>query len=175
MTLENASKSKRRGRTIEVPGNGSCLFHSVFIAYRALMTQRPPEGITAGPLVAASAKLRNAAVDYIIDHYRKPLGGIKGNMRGCDLVLLEYASDDHDGEENVRGPMTYARKMMDVTTFGGNTELHALSALLDVAIVVHQTAGTPQTVDTLGCSGKRRRRTIELLLESQHYRPIRRD
>jgi hypothetical protein len=177
MSTQNTHAPRRNGRVVEVPGDGSCLFHSVFIAYRSLQSGHPTIN-DERLLVRASLKLRHAAVDYILEHYRKPLGGIKGNLTGRDLVLLEYGSDAVDGEESVKGPLTYARKMRDGNTFGGNTELCALSAILKVAVVVEQAAGKPHVIDTLAGpqmdSGSLRAGVpiLRLLLVSQHYRPI---
>ena len=126
-------------------------------------------------LVDASNHLRGLAVDYVLDHYRKPLGGVSGNMSGRDLIALEYASDVSDGEGSVRGPLTYARKMRDTNTYGGNTELFALSAILDAIIVVHylNDDGRHVVVDALN-RGPSHLIVLHVLFDppNQHYSPI---
>ncbi|GAQ92012.1 proline-rich extensin-like receptor kinase (PERK) family [Klebsormidium nitens] len=62
----------------------------VFIAFHSLHSGHPVVINDERLLVQASLKLRHAAVDYVLEHYRKPLGGIKGNLTGRDLVLLEW-------------------------------------------------------------------------------------
>jgi hypothetical protein len=117
-------------------------------------------------------------VDYVLDLYKKPFGGISNNMCGRDLILLEYASDSADGEGSVRGPLTYAQKMRDTNTYAGNTELFALAAMLDVLIIVHYLnldAGSI-TVDP-----KKRGSVQSIVLhvvfdpQTKHYSPILRD
>ncbi|GAQ90926.1 hypothetical protein KFL_007020130 [Klebsormidium nitens] len=130
---------------------------------------------TEKALVDASSHLRGLVVDYVLEHYRKPLGGIPGNMCGRELIALEYASDATDGEGSVRGPSTYARMMRNTNKYAGITELHALSALLDAVIVVHYSGGDGrhELLDTLK-RGPSHLIILHVLFDPQtkHYSPI---
>lgn len=86
-------------------------------------------------------RLRDAAVQYIIKNYRRPLDGVPGNATGRDLVYMEYVVDP-ELRGKVKGPKTYVEYMTNYTTYAGVTELHALSGLLRCGIVVHPHGST---------------------------------
>lgn len=124
---------------VDVPGDGSCMFHAVFLGFfYAMRSKAIDPKKDAEKLKKASYRLRAACVDYLLRHYRRPLGGVKGNLTSRELILLEYASDA-SAKQVVKGPKTYKEYMMRPTTYGGETELHGLSGLLKVGIVIHNT------------------------------------
>ncbi|GAQ89982.1 hypothetical protein KFL_005860010 [Klebsormidium nitens] len=138
---------------MHVPGDGSCLFHSILLASLAA------KGVDVTTLsrtyiIRNSKKLRQAAVDYVIGHMRTPLGGIRGNLTGGELILNEYASNNVDGEANIKDGPSYKRVMSRTTTYAGNTELIALSALLKAKIVVHIKSGGESEFDTANTRGR---------------------
>lgn len=117
----------------DVPGDGSCLFHAVYITF-----YKSRRGVLIPPsnaLVRASKLLREATIKYLLLHYNRPVAKVQGNPTGRELIALEYGSDP---TVPVRGPKTYLEYMRRTTTFGGETELYALSGLLKVAIAVHR-------------------------------------
>lgn len=131
----------RGTRLVDVPGDGSCLFHAVYVAfYHGRRGVVIDPAASPGRMREASQFLRNAAVQYILKNYRRPLGGVRGNPTGRELVELEYATS----VPQVRGPLTYARYMTSPRTYAGETELSALSGILRSPIVVHRadTTGT---------------------------------
>lgn len=121
---------------VDVPGDGSCLFHAAFLAFYHSRRGRlldPWKNYRA--MERAAQRLREAVVKYILRNYHRPLGGVKGNPTGRELVTMEYVLDpDVIG---VKGPSTYATYMKNYTTYGGETELQGLSGLLRCGIVVH--------------------------------------
>lgn len=173
--MDDLATMPPNGRIMNVPGDGSCLFHSVFLAFYDCCRGLHNVNFTEKGLVDASNHLRGLVVDYVLDHYRKPLGGVSGNMSGRELITLEYASDSTDGESSVRGPSTYARMMRDTNTHAGSTELFALSAILDAVIVVHYRNGDGRhvVVDTLK-RGHKHLIILHVLFDPQnkHYSPI---
>ena len=123
--------------SIEVPGDGSCLFHAVLVSYFAEKKLRLPVYASPSRLHDTSLKLRERAVDYVVRHYDTALG--EGFEKGKDLIMLEYGSS----EDESRGPpiqnlSQYGEQMRRPTTFGGNTEIVALSQVLRSNIVVVQ-------------------------------------
>lgn len=173
--MDELARIPPKARIVHVPGDGSCLFHSVFLAFYDCCKGLHNVKYTEKGLVDASSHLRGLVVDYVLEHYRKPLGGIPGNMYGRDLIALEYASDASDGEGSVRGPSTYARMMRDTNTYAGSTELGALSALLDAVIVVHYAEGNGRhvVIDTLK-RGASHLIILHILFspKNKHYSPI---
>jgi hypothetical protein len=122
---------------VEVPGNGSCLFHAVLVFFFAERKHRLPVYASSRKLHETSLKLRERAVDYVLRHYDRQLG--EGFEKGKDLIVLEY--DNCEGNSPgppIRDPVQYRAHMRCPTTFAGNTELVALSQILRSTIIMVQ-------------------------------------
>lgn len=138
----------KKALVVDVPADGTCMFHAVFTcfyhAHRGTVLE--PMSQSAIPKMRkASHRLRLATVAYVLRHYRRPLGGAQGNSTGRELVTMEYVLDPNL-KNVVKGPKTYAQYMSNYATFGGETELHAMSAMLKCAILVHSYGtGTPES------------------------------
>lgn len=90
----------------------------------------------------AVQKLREETVQYVLEHWDWPLGGVRSNMTGRESVELEYFADPEVPE--IVDKESYRRRMTKQVTFGGQTELQALSALLNCGIVVHPNSDEDQ-------------------------------
>lgn len=136
----------KRPTIVDVPADGSCLFHAAFVAFFHAKRGKVLDPMKRYPAMKAAAqRLREAVVKYIVRNYHRPLGGVKGNPSGRELVTMEYVFDPD--VKGVKGPMTYAAYMGKYTTYGGETELQGLSGLLKCGIVVHPFGNT----DKQGC------------------------
>ena len=89
----------------------------------------------------AVQRLREETVAYVMQHADWPLGGVRGNVSGRDSVDMEYVADPDSPE--IQNLESYQEHMSQRETFGGQTELQALSGLLNIAIVVHP-SGDPE-------------------------------
>jgi hypothetical protein len=122
---------------MDVPSDGSCLFHAAFVAFYQAKKGRLIDPMkNEEKMKKVSERLREAVVDYVLRNYRRPLAGVPGNSTGKDLIAMEYGSDP-ELKGRVKGPATYQRYMKEYGTFAGETELHGLSGLLQCGIVVH--------------------------------------
>jgi hypothetical protein len=83
----------------------------------------------------AVQRLRVETVRYVLEHWDWPLGGVRGNPTGRESVELEYFADPEVSE--IVDAESYRTLMAKRGTFGGQTELQALSGLLNCGIVVH--------------------------------------
>jgi hypothetical protein len=115
-------------------GNGACLFASVFLSF-----YRVCKGKLLDPNSAkfrrAVQRLRKETVDYVVQQWDWTLGEVRGNITGQESVGLEYIADPECKE--IVNKASYATHMACRSTFGGQTELQALSALLNVGLLVH--------------------------------------
>ena len=153
---------------LEVPGDGSCLFHAVLTAYFAEKKARLPVYADPRRLHETSLKLRERAVHHVLRHYDKPLGD--GFDTGKDLIMLEYGSSEGDPlGPPIRDPVQYLKHMRHPTTFAGNTEIVALSQILRSTITVVQ-AGVPDQAYRF----PRPEATIRVRFDpsSRHYTPL---
>lgn len=157
-------------KLMHVPGDGSCLFHSILLASLAAKGLDVTT-LSRSYIVRNSKKLRQAAVDYVIRHLRTPLGGIRGNMTGSELILNEYASSSVDGEAGIKDGPSYKRVMSKTTTYAGNTELIALSALLKAKIVVHVRTGGESEFDAANTGGRVNAYHLHFDPGAKHYMP----
>lgn len=122
---------------VQVPRDGSCMFHAAFVAfYHAKKGHLIDPSKNVDKMRNVAEKLRASVVMYILKNYRRPLGGVPGNITGKDLVHMEYVYDP-EIKNKVKGPGTYKDYMSCYTTFAGETELHGLSGILHCGIVVH--------------------------------------
>ncbi|GAQ90390.1 hypothetical protein KFL_006340090 [Klebsormidium nitens] len=119
---------------VSVPGDGACLFAATFLCFYHTSKGKLPDPNSAR-FKAAVQKLRTETVNYVVQHWTWPLGGIRGNVTGKESVEMEYAADP--GCPEIVDKESYAAHMVENRTFGGQTELLALSALLNVCILVH--------------------------------------
>lgn len=127
---------------VDVPGDGSCLFHAVLTSFFAEKKKRLPCYASAQRLYDTSLKLRERAVHYVLQHYDRNLG--EGFEKGKTLIMLEYGSSEGDFlGPTIQGPVQYREHMRHPTTFAGNTEIVALSQILKSTIVVIQD-GVPE-------------------------------
>lgn len=130
--------------SIQVPGDGSCLFHAVLISFFAERKHRLPVYASTRRLQDTSQKLRERTVDYVLRHFDERLG--EGFEKGKDLIMLEYGSSEgYSPGPAIRDPVQYKDLMRRSTTFAGNTELVALSQILRSTITVVQDGVADQT------------------------------
>jgi hypothetical protein len=117
---------------VRVPADGSCMFHAIAatLAGRALSSHESAK---------VSGRLQDAAIGYVVRFWRSCIGGVRGNPTGREMVEIEYRSaEGEDAAKSVRGPMSYAKYMRRRNTYGGHTELLALSGLLGAVIIIHR-------------------------------------
>jgi hypothetical protein len=123
---------------LEVPGDGSCLFHAVLTAYFAQKKGRLPVYADPRKLHETSLKLRERAVHHVLRHYDKPLGD--GFDTGKDLIMLEYGSSEGDPlGPPIRDPVQYLKHMRHPTTF--RRQHRDRRTLPDTALDHHGSAG----------------------------------
>lgn len=165
-----------------IPGDGACLFSSVYLTF-----YYASKGKLLNPNSARFSKvvqrLREETVDYVIKHWDWPLGGVRGNIKGSESVSMEYIADPDCPE--IVDKASYASHMACPSTFGGQTELQALSALLNVGILVHPKRDAENDPGIYFCNraGTKnveqrrnvgRRKVLHLLFDErlQHYEAI---
>jgi hypothetical protein len=73
---------------VSIPGDGACLFSAVFVCL-----YHSKKGVVVDPnserFKKAVQRLREETVQYVIEHWKWPLGGVRGNMTGRESVELE--------------------------------------------------------------------------------------
>lgn len=121
-------------QSVSVPGDGACLFSSVFACFYYASKGELPDPF-GKRFRTAVQKLREETVHYVVQHWDWPIGGVRGNVTGTESVEMEYVADPECPQ--ISDKATYASHMSERETFGGQTELLALSALLNVGILVH--------------------------------------
>jgi hypothetical protein len=119
---------------VRVPGDGACLFSAVFVCLYHDRKGVIPDS-SSERFRRAVQRLRVETVQYVIEHWDWPLGGVRGNPTGGESVDMEYFADPECPE--IEDRETYQAHMSQRKTYGGQTELQALSALLNCGIVVH--------------------------------------
>lgn len=154
---------------MHVPGDGSCLFHSVNLALAAAKGLDVSK-LSRASIIANSQKLRLATVNYVLRHYRRPLGDIQGNLTGSELIRFKYASSHVDGEASITDAHSYKRVMSQPAIYAGNTELVALSALLRAKIVVHMRTGETE-FDAAKTGGRLHQLHLYFDAGAKHYMP----
>jgi hypothetical protein len=164
---------------IEVPSDGNCLFSAIFLAF---YQKSKGDLIKADgkKFKAASDKLRATTVDYILENWDCPLGDAAGNLTGQETVAFEYMSDPECTE--ISSQETYQNEMQRTHVFAGETELLALSAVLNCGIVVHirNCLETVYYNTNSGAADVQRRRNperraiihVEFEKDSKHYKAL---
>lgn len=121
---------------ISIPGDGACLFSAAFLCFYHASKGKIPDPNSA-KFKKAVQKLREETVNYVAQHWSWPLGGVRGNISGQESVEADYVADPECAE--ISDKDSYTSHMIKRGAFGGQTELLALSALLNVCIIVHPT------------------------------------
>jgi hypothetical protein len=128
-------------RVVPIPGDGACLFSACFLLLYYEWTGKVADP-SSKRFRTAVQRLREETVEYVMQHADWPIGGVRGNSSGREHVAMEYVADPECPE--IRDLESYGEHMAKRETFGGQTELQALSGLLNVGIMVHPSGDVEQ-------------------------------